>query len=675
MGNDIFSAFSSDELKSAIDNTLFRRTLDIMPVAVAVLERVRGTDGIDCFAYIFANNTAERMAGKALPGNRIFLNDDALLFNSMSDVVSSAKRDDFVYHYQKDPEQWIHYSISRFGNGVIMVYENITERKKAERALTRERERMAEAQAICNAGSFEWDLVSDKIHWSDEMYRIHNLENKKMTAKNIFGLTHSDDVIRLRKKIEHYSKTPGREEIIYKVKLPGGQIRHLRTVLESFRGQSGKVSHISGMTVDITERKCAEDELRAVNELLKKQSAGKEKRDAMLEDYGRIIASVHEAIISIDTKGYVVTWNAGAERLYGYNSSEAIGRHLAKLIIPDDKQEELSSVLIKIFKKGESFEGFRTAKKCKDEKFIAVIVNIVPLKDASGRVTGACMTSTKANERRFAENSGQDLPSEITEIKADIDAGETSDAKIRTLNKSLTEKNRELRTLNNQLKTFTSVAAYDYKDTLQNLYTNLEFIISRDAQNFSNAGKANLRKAQTAIQKMKLLTDDIVEFSNIRRPDESPSEVDLNTIVKTAAGELAEKISGAQAVIETDELPVIQGYPFLLNLLFYHLLDNAIKFRSPDGEPTIKIAYHMTKDKSNDADMHQISISDHGMGIAAEDIKKVFDMFYRNPDKRYKGSGTGLSICKKIAELHGGTMAIESEIGKGTIVCCFFPIA
>jgi PAS domain S-box-containing protein len=267
------------------------------------------------------------------------------------------------------------------------------------------------------------------------------------------------------------------------------------------------------------------------------------------------------------------------------------------------------------------------------------------------------------------------VPYEKLGITHDITARVAADEKIHILNKSLTEKNRELRALNNELKTFTSVAAYDYKDTLQHLYTNLEFIISRDAQNLSNTGKANLRKAQTAIQKMKLLTDDIVEFSKIRTPDENPTQVDLNETFNAAFEELAEKIAVSSPQINKENLPTITGYPFLLELLFYHLLDNAVKFRHPDVPLKITITHSLSKDKHTEQEVHAISFADNGIGFPQEEASKIFEMFYRIHDKKYKGSGIGLAICKKIADLHGGTMAIESEPDKGTTVCCFFPIS
>ncbi|MGK4569323.1 sensor histidine kinase [Flavobacterium sp. 3HN19-14] len=141
-------------------------------------------------------------------------------------------------------------------------------------------------------------------------------------------------------------------------------------------------------------------------------------------------------------------------------------------------------------------------------------------------------------------------------------------------------KNKELEALNSELKTFNDIAANDYKETLRSLYINLENIIKADSANLSDSGKANVRKAQTSIQKMKLLTEDIVSFSRIPTLDSNISTVDLNEILQNVLGEMSEKIKESNVRIDAEKLPVLQGMPMLISLLFFHILDNAIKFRS-----------------------------------------------------------------------------------------------
>jgi len=127
----------------------------------------------------------------------------------------------------------------------------------------------------------------------------------------------------------------------------------------------------------------------------------------------------------------------------------------------------------------------------------------------------------------------------------------------------------------------------------------------------------------------------------------------------------------------------IKGYPNLLSLLFYHLLDNAIKFRKPNTQPVIEIQYSNIEGTNiNHADADAaltyfvVSIADNGIGMECLEKEKLFTMFYKGHDKtKYKGSGIGLAICKKIMDLHNGFITVEArEQGEGAIFRCFFPL-
>ena len=165
-----------------------------------------------------------------------------------------------------------------------------------------------------------------------------------------------------------------------------------------------------------------------------------------------------------------------------------------------------------------------------------------------------------------------------------------AEERLMQLNRALFAKNRELEALSSELKTFNTIAANDYNDTLRNLYTSMEFIVSNDARSLSDSGKANVRRAQAAIQKLKLLTEDIIAFSKITT-EEPLTPVQLEKIISIVVENMQNKISEHNAVIVYKDLPVIHGYPLLLTILFGHLIDNAIKFRKPEEDPKIHIAH------------------------------------------------------------------------------------
>jgi len=271
----------------------------------------------------------------------------------------------------------------------------------------------------------------------------------------------------------------------------------------------------------------------------------------------------------------------------------------------------------------------------------------------------------------------------ILNIIQNITKQKNAEVKINELNKELAIKNRELETANTELRTFSSIAASDYKETLKHLYTSFEFIATNDARNLTNNGRANIRRAQSAIQKLKLLTDDIVAYSEVQTGTSEIQTINLPDIFKAALQKLDKKIQETAAVLNIpSKTKKIKGYPDLLLLLFYHLIDNAIKFRKPDTAPVIEIAYsdiageqiaHAEADHA--INYFVVSVMDNGIGIDPSEKEKIFTIFYKGHDKiKYKGSGIGLAIGRKIMDLHNGFITAESTPGEATIFKCFFPL-
>jgi signal transduction histidine kinase len=279
---------------------------------------------------------------------------------------------------------------------------------------------------------------------------------------------------------------------------------------------------------------------------------------------------------------------------------------------------------------------------------------------------------------RWFHVKGRKFNNGLILFQEDVTVSKLAEEKIMQLNKALFSKNRQLEALSSELKTFNTIAANDYNETLKHLYTSMEFIINNDAKNLSDAGKANIRRAQAAIQKMKLLTDDIVAFSKINS-DERMIPVDLNETLAGVVAGLDEKIRSENAVIRPDKLPIIYGYPTLISLLFYHLLSNSLKFRKKELDPVIDVKHALKKGEeiehsaAMDTSYNVISFIDNGIGFDPQEGEKIFTMFYRLHEKGKQKGGIGLAICKKIMDLHGGF--IDSECNpECTTFRCYFPV-
>ena len=164
------------------------------------------------------------------------------------------------------------------------------------------------------------------------------------------------------------------------------------------------------------------------------------------------------------------------------------------------------------------------------------------------------------------------------------------------------------------------------------------------------------------------MIDSILDYSSAGSPDLEEA-VDLNDIIESIKGDLEIKILEKHAVITYSKLPLLKGSKILFHQLFYNLIANSLKFSRDNFDSRINI------DCSRDEDHLRIIVSDNGIGIAVEDSEKIFNAFERLHSKdRYEGTGLGLSLCKKIAERHGGEMKNIKSEDPGAVFELILPI-
>jgi signal transduction histidine kinase len=246
----------------------------------------------------------------------------------------------------------------------------------------------------------------------------------------------------------------------------------------------------------------------------------------------------------------------------------------------------------------------------------------------------------------------------------------------------LARKNRELQFVHSELQTFTTLVAHDYQESLKQVIISLEMIISAEAHRFSNPSKAHLRRAQTMLQKLNQLTNDIIAYSTIDVSDGQSAIVDLKDIVERVLKDLSGKLEAVHGVVRCAELPVIKGHPLLLSVLFNHLISNSYKFRHAVRPLTVDVFSKKLEASSirhpgafPGKSYYMVEVKDNGIGFAPVDREKIFEMFYQGHDNaKFKGSGMGLAIVRKIMDIHGGYVAADSILGESAAICCYFPV-
>jgi signal transduction histidine kinase len=231
---------------------------------------------------------------------------------------------------------------------------------------------------------------------------------------------------------------------------------------------------------------------------------------------------------------------------------------------------------------------------------------------------------------------------------------------LKTSEANLAMQNKELETKNRELEQFAYVASHDLQEPLQTTISFVNLFQQHYKDKLDERSGKYLSYITQASSRMKVLIADLLEYSRIGSKKDLQFS-DCNVILNEVLENIAETIKATGADIKAEPLPIIPCYPNEMKQLFQHLIYNAIKFRKKNTPPYLRITARLNRDD------WQFCFADNGIGISRENNERIFVIFQRlHTRSEYKGSGIGLSHCKKIVELHKGKIWLESEPATGT---------
>ncbi|MBC7565514.1 MAG: histidine kinase, partial [Pedobacter sp.] len=228
------------------------------------------------------------------------------------------------------------------------------------------------------------------------------------------------------------------------------------------------------------------------------------------------------------------------------------------------------------------------------------------------------------------------------------------------LNESLEKRASQLATSNAELESFAYVASHDLQEPLRMVSSFLQLIEKRYKDKLDQKAHEYIRFAVDGAERMKGLILDLLEYSRVNSRKEQKEIVDLNEVATTLELTYKQVVQTAEGMLEIDELPRVLGNKVQLMQLFQNLVSNALKYKS-NRPPVIKISVE------EKAGYYQFAVSDNGIGIEERFFSKIFIIFQRLHNKNdFSGTGIGLAICKKIVEIHAGSIWVESTPGLGS---------
>jgi two-component system, LuxR family, sensor kinase FixL len=363
----------------------------------------------------------------------------------------------------------------------------------------------------------------------------------------------------------------------------------------------------SAVLRDISERKRAEEALRT-----------SEERFRSLAD------SAPDAIVSADAAGRVLSWNTGAERMFGWDAADMIG-HPLTLIIPDRFRAAHIAGLARVAASGES-------------KLAGTVVELVGLR-----------------------RDGTEFPVELSIGVWDSAQGPGFSAVLRDITdrkeaeEAVAQASREVERANAELETLIYSASHDLKSPMISVLGYLDYLKVDYGEVLGVEGTRYLERMTDCTLYMQRLIQDLLKLSRVGRLESEVVRLDLQELIARIADELGEM--HPQATFSLRSLPMIEGDPMAFRQLFTNLVENAVQ-HAERPDVTVLVSSRRLPDGGA-----EISVRDNGKGIPQQYRELVFGIFERLDGGRAAGTGMGLAICRKIVEQFGGKIWLTGNEG------------
>ena len=535
---------------------------------------------------------------------------------------------------------------------------DITDRKRAERDLRESQSRLDLALRSAHMGVWHWDIVEDRRWLDDHAYRLLGIEPDNFTgdADGFFNAVHPDDRLAVRESLDRTIEREGPYENEYRVVHPDGSIHHIASRGRVVRDVHSRPVRLNGIIWDITDRKKMEEEQALLFELAQRRSA---ETEAVYE-------AINEAVLIYDTNLRVVRVNSTFKPTYGFNPVGLTVKEIVSLIQcerADRRPLILEEQPTPRALSGESALNQSYLITRPDGVRMAIETSSGPLRSGD-RIVGTVTVWHDITERKRME---EDLLRSRNELEVRV---EERTAELRMTNRALKEYAVKLERLNEELRDFAFIASHDLQEPVRKLQVFGDMLTRMTHQNLDEEGKDCVMRMGRSARQLGALVQSLQDYSRLTARFGPTEEVDLAGIVRGIKEEFQAEMERSGGRIEVGSLPVLEADEAQIGSLLRHLIGNSIKFAKHDVSPVIRVYGQEGKDHFT------IVVEDNGIGFDEDYLDRIFRPFQQLHDRKgqYGGTGMGLAVCRKIAELHDGTLTARSIPGIGSIFTVSLPI-
>lgn len=502
--------------------------------------------------------------------------------------------------------------------GGLVFVRDITSRKQADEELNYMNYLLKEMGRIAKIGGWEFNTENGKGTWTEEVAKIHGLDPKDDTSKDI-GLTFYTDESRERvsKAINEAIAKKRPYDLELELIAKDGTHKWVHTYGYPVI-QDNRVIRLRGSFQDITPRKESE----------KARIDSEQKYKAFFENS-------LDAMVLSNPQGDIFEVNQATCQLLGYQEDELKKLKRSDLVDPND--ENLDPFLERRRLHGVAVGELRFIRK--DGNIVEVELSSAIFHDAEGKEKTS-MIIRDISSRKKAEQ-------EIRQLNAELE-------------ERITERTAQLRAVNKDLEAFAYSVSHDLRTPLRGINGLTQILQENYFDKLDDEGVRLTERIRANSLKMSTLIEDLLSFSRTSISEVRRSNIDMNMLVRNAIAEVGDKKAVSKAEIKLDKLPNVDGDSALLKQVWINLISNAIKFSSLKEKPTIEIHGYQQDSKC----FYQIM--DNGAGFNMLYADKLFAAFQRlHSDKEFQGTGAGLAIVQRILQKHGGEIWAKGEEGKG----------
>jgi PAS domain S-box-containing protein len=519
---------------------------------------------------------------------------------------------------------------------LLGLLRDVTERRQAQEALQRSEARLVEAQRVARLGSWEWEMESNRVTWSDEMFRLYDVSRESFdgSPETVLKVLHPDDAGKFAESLRQNQAGLDSPSLEYRVVHRDGSVHHLFATGQTTRDAAGRPVRKFGTVQDITESKQAEAALRA--------SEAKFRSYVDLAPVGVVIA---------DACGVHLEANRAAEEMLGFPPGGMVGTLVAELPVTEDA--ELC---------GQSFSALKAEGETDSE---------IRLRHRDGSAVVVSIRATRLSDDRFLA------------IYKDVTEARRLQQERERLIRDLDLKNRELETL-------IYATSHDLRSPMLNIQGFAGRIEVRCSEIKRLAEQAeldaedraalldlaaeqlpkSLAHVQAGVNKMDRLISGLLRLSRLGRAGLNRTQIEPEAIWREIVNAMAFSLQTAGATVEIGALPPCYGDAGQISQLFTNLLDNAVKYRDPARPLQVTVSGRL------DGARVVYSVADTGTGIAAKYLGRIWEIFFRaHPGGDAGGEGLGLNLVRRIVERHEGEIWVDSVEGRGSVFQVALPAA